>query len=98
LAILAKSASCKVLSKPIDPLRPLQPPYLWQDFTQVEPKIVAAWIQYFLDQAAKDRPWEESIGDKLALDLRNYIEQVAGQMQATLPAMVTALKWFKPGS
>jgi hypothetical protein len=63
----------------------------------VGPKIVAAWIQYFLDQAAKDRPWEESIGDELALDLRNYIEQVAGQMHATLPAMVTALK-CKPGS
>ncbi len=87
-----------VLSKPIDPSHPLQPPYLWQDFSQVEPRIVVAWIQFFLDQAAKEKPWEESMGDKLALDLRNYIEQVAVQMQVTLPAMVTALKWFKPGS
>jgi hypothetical protein len=87
-----------LLSKPVDPLRPLQPPYLWQDLSNIEPKIAVAWIQYFLDQAAKDRPWEESMGDKLALDLRNNIEQVAVQMQAVIPAMVIAIKWFKPGS
>jgi hypothetical protein len=85
-----------VLSKPIDPSRPLQPPYLWQDFTEVEPKIVVAWIQHFLDQAAKDRPWESTICDELALDLRNYIEKVATEMQVALPAMATALKWLKP--
>lgn len=87
-----------VLSKPIDLSRPLQPPYLWQDLSNVEPRIAVAWIQYFLDQAAKDKPWEESMGDKLALDLRNNIEQVAVQMQTAIPAMITAIKWFKPGS
>ncbi len=87
-----------VLSKPVDPSLPLQPPYLWQDLSNVEPAIATAWIQYFLDQAAKDRPWEESMGDKLALDLRNNIQQVATQMQATIPALITAIRWFKPGS
>ncbi len=87
-----------VLSKRVDPSVPLQPPYLWQDLSNVEPAIAAAWIQYFLDQSAKDRPWEESMGQKLALDLRNNIEQVATQMQATIPAMATAIRWFKPGS
>jgi hypothetical protein len=87
-----------VLSKPVDPSHALQPPYLWQDLSNVEPRIVVAWVQFFLDQAAKGRPWEESMGDKLALDLRNNIEQVAVQMQAAIPAMVTAIKWFKPGS
>ena len=38
------------------------------------------------------------MGDKLALDLRNNIEQVAVQLQVTIPAMVTVIKWFKPGS
>jgi hypothetical protein len=84
-----------VLSKPVDPSHALQPPYLWQDLSSVEPAIVVAWIQYFLDQSAKDRPWEESMGDKLALDLRNNIEIVAVQMQAAIPAMATAVKWFK---
>ena len=87
-----------VLSKPVDPAHALQPPYLWQDLSNVEPRIAVAWIQYFLDQAAKDKPWEESMGDKLALDLRNNIEQVAVQMQTAIPAMITAIIWFKPGS
>ncbi|HVT95461.1 MAG TPA: hypothetical protein VHD76_21600 [Bryobacteraceae bacterium] len=85
-----------VLGKPIDPSHPLAPPYLWQDLTHVEPSITSAWIQYFLDQSAKDKPWDESTGEKLALEMRNYIELVANQTQATLPAMATALKWFKP--
>lgn len=85
-----------VLGKPIDPARQLTPPYLWQDLTHVEPTITAAWIQHFLDQSAKERPWEESMGEKLALDLRNYIELAANQAHVTLPAMATALKWFKP--
>ena len=87
-----------VLSKPVDPSHALQPPYLWQDLSNAEPKIVDAWIQYFLNQAAKDKPWEENGGDKLALDLRNHIEQVAVQIQSTIPAMVIAIKWLKPGS
>jgi len=87
-----------ILSQPVDPSHALHPPYLWQDLSNVEPGIAVAWIQYFLDQAAKDRPWEESMGDRLALDLRNNVEQVAVQMQAAIPAMVTAIKWFKPGS
>jgi hypothetical protein len=87
-----------VLSKPIDPSLPLKPPYLWQDLSDVEPRIVVAWVQYFLDQSSKSRPWDESVGDRLSLDLRNGIEQVAVQMQATIPALVTAIKWFKPGS
>jgi len=87
-----------VLSRPIDSSHQLKPPYLLQDLSNVEPGIVVAWIQYFLNQAAKGKPWEENMGDKLALDLRNDIEQVAVQMQLTLPAMAAAIKWFKPGS
>jgi hypothetical protein len=66
-----------ILSTPVDQLRPLQPPNPWQDLSTVEPRIAVASVQFFLDQAAKHRPWEESMGDKLALDLRNNIEQVA---------------------
>jgi len=64
----------------------------------VEPTIVVAWIQFFLDQSAKERPWDEDMGEKLALDLRNAIEQAANAAQATIPAMVTAIRWFKPSS
>jgi hypothetical protein len=85
-----------VLSKPIDPSHMVQPPYLWQDLSNVEPSIVVAWMQYFLDQSAKDRPWEESMGDKLALDLRNNIERAAIQLRATIPAMAEAVKWVRP--
>lgn len=87
-----------VLSRPIDPSRQLQPPYLLQDLSDVDPRIADAWIQYFLNQAAKDKPWQESVADQLALDLRNNIERVADQMQLAIPAMATAIKWFKPGA
>jgi len=87
-----------VLSRPLDVTRTLDAPHLWQDLSHADPAIAAAWIQYFLDQAAKDKPWEENMGEKLALDLRNYIEQAANQMQLTIPALITAIKWFKPMS
>jgi hypothetical protein len=37
----------------------------------------------------------ESMGEKLALDLRNNIEKVAVQVQTTIPAMTDAIKWIR---
>ena len=87
-----------VLAKPIDPSQQIHPPYLWQNLSHVAPAIAPAWIQHFMNQAAKEAPWDENMAEKLALDLRNEIEQVAGEVNITLPAMATAIKWFKPGS
>jgi len=36
------------------------------------------------------------MGAQLALDMRNAIEQAANEVHATVPAMVTAINWFKP--
>jgi len=84
------------LSEPLDVSHPLNQPHLWQNLTHVAPTIVVAWIQYFVDQSAKEKPWDENMGAQLALDMRNAIEQAANEVHATVPAMVTAINWFKP--
>jgi hypothetical protein len=87
-----------VLGKGVNTSTPLAPPYLWQDLSHVESKIVVAWIQHFLDQAKKERPWEENMGEEFILELRNYVEKCANDVAAAIPAMATAIKWIKPGS
>jgi hypothetical protein len=88
-----------VLSAMMQPPQPsatnLLSPYLLQNMTGVEPSIVPAWIGYFLRQAVKDEPWKENRGEKFALELRSYIESVAVQTKASIPAMATAISWIK---
>jgi len=85
-----------VLAKPLDLSKPLAPPYFLLDLTHFDPEMATAAIQYFLDQASKDEPWEENVGQRMALDVRNYIEKMGNQMHFVGPALTTAIQWLQP--
>jgi hypothetical protein len=51
----------------------LEPPYLYQDQSNVPPNLVSLWMKEFLNQAAQERYWEENTGRKLALNIRTTV-------------------------
>jgi hypothetical protein len=52
-------------------------PVLVQDLTTAQPDLMASYVNYFVDQAAKDHFWEAQILSQFCLSLRNGLETAA---------------------
>lgn len=65
----------------------LEPPYLYQDQSNVLPNLVALWMKEFILQAAQERFWERRTMYHLALKMRTYL----GVMGEGVPEVMEAL-------
>lgn len=67
--------------------------YLYQNLSAVPPRIVVDWAKAFMNQAAKERFWEEQTAQKLARNLRTIVAQLADGMPQVLNAMKEVIAW-----
>ena len=65
----------------------LDGPYLYQDLSSVEPRIVGLWIREFMIQSGKEDYWRERNGPQAALRLRTAIATVAAGFNPTTEAL-----------
>lgn len=70
-------------------------PVLVQDLTSAEPSLMATYVSHFVDQAAKDRFWQESTLSRFGLSLRNGLEVAAEGLGMSKSAVDTWVKYFK---
>lgn len=61
--------------------------YLYQNLSAVPPRIVLAWAKAFMNQAAKERFWEEQTSQKLARNLRTIVAQLADGYPMVIKAL-----------
>lgn len=81
--------------KPFDWKSDVAPPYLYQDQSWVPPDLVSEWMNIFLNQAAKERFWEESTGEQLVLNLRTIIGVAAEGVPDVQSSLAGWIKWIR---
>jgi hypothetical protein len=81
------------LLKPLD-LSSHPHPVLVQDLTSAQPSLMATYVSYFVQQAAKDRFWQEKALSHFCLNLRNGLEVAAEGLGMSKTAVETWVKYF----
>ena len=81
------------LLKPLD-LSSHPHPVLVQDLTSAQPSLMASYVSYFVQQAAKDQFWEEKALSHFCLNLRNGLEVAAEGLGMSKTAVETWVKYF----
>jgi hypothetical protein len=69
--------------------------YLYQDLTIVPPRVVGAYAQAFLNQAAQERFWEARTAARLALALRTTLATAADGLPEVQAAVKDLIRWVK---
>jgi len=69
-------------------------PVLVQDLTLAQPSLMASYVSYFVQQAAKDQFWEESALSHFSLSLRNALEITAEGLGMSKVAVQGWVKYF----
>ena len=80
---------------PIATGRPPNPPYLYQDLSQVPPSLVGPWYEQYLNQAAQDHFWETKSGSEFVLKLRTCIAVLALGLPDVQKSLDAWVKWVK---
>jgi hypothetical protein len=70
-------------------------PYLVQDMSRVPPHLCGAWVKEFLNQAARERFWEERTTAQLALTLRGSVGVLAEGFPEVKNALDVLIAWVK---
>jgi hypothetical protein len=81
------------LLKPLD-LSSHPHPVLVQDLTLAQPSLMATYVSYFVQQAAKDQFWQEKALSHFCLNLRNGLEVAAEGLGMSKTAVETWVKYF----
>jgi hypothetical protein len=69
-------------------------PVLVQDLTLAQPGLMASYVSYFVQQAAKDQFWEEGALSHFGLNLRNALEIAAEGLGMSRTAVQSWVKYF----
>jgi hypothetical protein len=67
--------------------------YLYQNLSAVPPRIVLDWAKAFMNQAAKVRFWEPRTAERLSLQLRTVVAQLAVAQPMVRGAMKELIEW-----
>ncbi|HEY1756051.1 MAG TPA: hypothetical protein VGG72_11685 [Bryobacteraceae bacterium] len=75
-----------IISKDV-PLTKIQgqisPPYLYQDLSGIDPRIVVLWVREFVNQSSQRDYWRKRDGPHAALELRTAVASLAAAVDTT---------------
>jgi hypothetical protein len=63
--------------KPLSTFKTAPAKYLFQDMSSVPPQLIAKWVKEFINQASKERYWEENTISHFVLVMRTRIEMAS---------------------
>lgn len=81
--------------KPLSTFKTTPDKYLFQDMSSVPPYLISSWVKEFINQAAKERYWEEETTRQLVLTLRNAIGIMASGVSEVQKALKENIAWLK---
>ncbi len=92
-----KTGSGPVIISLLQPLSLSQHPHpvLVQDLTLAQPTLMATYVSYFVQQAARDQFWQQSALAQFELTLRNGLETAAVGLGMSKDAVQAWVKYFK---
>lgn len=81
--------------KPLNTFKTSPDKYLFQDMSSVPPHLISAWVKEFINQAAKERYWEEATARRLVLALRDTIGIISSGVPEVQKALKENIDWLK---
>jgi hypothetical protein len=67
--------------------------HLFQNLSNVPPRLAASWVKEFLNQAAQERFWDERTGARLALKTRVIVSVLGEGLPEVKKALDTWIAW-----
>ncbi len=81
--------------KPLSTFQTTPDKYLFQDMSSVPPHLISSWVKEFINQAAKERHWDEKTTWQLVLNLRDEIGIAAVGFPEVQKALKENIAWLK---